>query len=344
MGTQFSLIYDIVVGAILLGMLLSGMKRGFASAVVGLASLAVAFICAMLFSGPITDKIYDVAAAEQIDKAVNSVMDEALENYTLKELSDLDYSMIIVDGVPIEELQHDFSTANLTTYDLSSVDLSKTGITEADLELFGFDKDEDFSSVSGKTAEFTATDLKRYGLGKMVVAQVIAVNVLDTDFYNTFKGFATKIGDAVPMFFGSMAEKLENGDTGAVRSIVLIMLNSEKNAKEAVVDGIVKPCFTIAVKSLVFCVIFFAVSVILSIIAKAMEFVNKIPLIGGLNVVLGGAVGLVQGLLTICVVCIVVRVITTLSGGNVMFFNNTAIEASYVFKLFYNYDFINFLT
>ena len=90
--------------------------------------------------------------------------------------------------------------------------------------------------------------------------------------------------------------------------------------------------------------IFFAVSVILSIIAKAMEFVNKIPLIGGLNVVLGGAVGLVQGLLTICVVCIVVRVITTLSGGNVMFFNNTAIEASYVFKLFYNYDFINFLT
>lgn len=343
MGEQFSLIYDIVVGALLLGMLLSGMKRGFASAVVGLVAIAAGFVCAMLFSEPIAVGLYDNIAAEPINKAVTSVMDEALDSLTLKGLSDADYSMITVEGVAVEDLQPDFSTANISTYDLSGVDLSKLQLDEEELKKFGFAADVDLSDLNGKIAEFTVTDIDRYGLGRMIVAQVISVNALNAEVFRSFKEFAVEIGEAVPMFFGSMADKIENGDVGAVRSIVLIMMTTGNTAKEAVITGIVEPCFMILVQTLAFVIIFFAVSVILSAVAKALEFVNKIPLVGGLNVVLGGAVGILQGLIAVCVVCIIVRVITTLSGGNVMFFNNTAIQESYVFKYFYDYDFINFL-
>ncbi len=344
MGTQFSLIYDLVVGAIILGMLLCVMKRGFASAVVGLVSVILAFVCAMLFSGPISAWVYDNVAAEPISNAIGSDVDENLDTITVGELSDMDFSKIVVDGVPLEDLQPDFRTENLSTYDLSNIDISKTGVDKSEFVKLGMTADIDLSSLSGKTAEFTTTDINRYGLGKMIVAQVIAVNVLDAPIFASVKDFAARVGEAVPMLFGSMAEQITNGDPAAIRSIVLIMMSSDTTVKGAIIEGIVEPCFTILVKTLAFVIVFIVISIVLSIIAKAMEFVNKIPLVGGFNVMLGGVVGLVQGLLAVLVVCIIVRVITILSGGNVMFFNNAAIEASYVFKYIYNFDLINFLS
>ena len=79
-------------------------------------------------------------------------------------------------------------------------------------------------------------------------------------------------------------------------------------------------------------------------IAAALKFVNKIPVLGGMNAVLGGAVGLVEGVITLCVVCIVARMIISLSGGNIVFMNEATIDSTLLFRVFYNFDFLNFLT
>lgn len=343
MGTQFALVYDLAVAAILIGMLFSGLNRGFASAIVSLSAVVVGFICAMLLSGPVSEQIYVSVVEEPLNAKVNIAIDDVMGKMVMEGIEDVDYSAIRVNGVSVEEIHPDYSGTNKTLFDLDSVDLSETGIADVDLTKFGISADADFSDMDGKTAEFTMTDIDRYGLGQMIVAQVIAVNMQNSEYYRTFITFTDSVGDAVPMFFGNMAKGIRQGSEAPMRSVILIMMNAPLNAREAVVDGIIKPCYTVAVKTLLFFVIFFVVVIVLNLLSKLLKFVNKIPVIGGVNVVCGGAVGLIQGVFIVFVICLLVRVIVVLSGGNIIFFNNAVIDNTYVFDFFYNFDMLNFI-
>ncbi len=344
MGTQFAILYDLAVAAILIGMLFSGLKRGFASAVVSLAAVVVAFICAMTFSKPITNWIYTDYVEQSVKQNVNIAIDSVMESVAMDGIGNVDYSTVCVNGVAVEDIVPDYSGTNKALFDLSSVDLSQTGISEVDLTKFGIAADTDFSDMNGKTAEFTMTDINRYGLGQMIVAQVIAVNMPHSEIYRTFITFTDSVGAAVPIYFGSISEQISRGVVDPIRSIVLIMTSAHVNVKDAVIDGIVKPCFNVTVQTIVFAVIFFVVVLVLNLVAKALKFVNKIPLIGGFNVFCGGIVGLIQGLLTVCMTCLLVRVIAVISGGNIIFFNNAVIDSSTVFRYFYDFEFLNFIS
>lgn len=344
MGTQFALVYDLAIAAILIGMLFSGLKRGFASAVVSLAAVVIGFICAMTFSKPITSSIYTSYVEQPVKQTVNIAIDEVMGSVIMDGIENVDYSTVRVSGVSVEDIEPNYSGTNKALFDLSSVDLSDTGIAAVDLTRFGISADTDFSDMNGKTAEFTMTDINRYGLGQMIVAQVIAVNMQNSEIYRTFITFTDSVGEAVPLFFGSMSQQISEGSVEPLRSIVLIMQSAHVNVRDAVIDGIVKPCFNVTVQTIVFAVIFFAVVIILNILAKLLKFVNKIPVIGGFNSFCGGIVGAVQGFLTICVVCLLVRVIVVMSGGNIIFFNNAVIDETMIFSFFYDFEFLNFIS
>lgn len=341
--SQFAVIYDIIAVGLLVGMLFAGLRKGFASAVVSLAAVAVAFICAMAISEPVSNAVYTSFVEQPIEQAVSSAIDETVGAVTLAPLSEADYSAVRVNGVSVEDMQPDFGEQNRVTLDLSSVDLSGTGITAAQLSAYGLPADTDISSVSGKTAKFTKTDVERYGLGKMIVAQVIAVNIENSDFFGDIAEFAKQVGNAVPLFFGGMAEEIADGSASAIRSVVLIMQTTSASFKEAVINGIIEPCVKIFVQTLVFVIIFIVVAVALGVASKLLKFVNKIPLIGGLNALCGGLIGIVQGVIAVFVVCIAVRLITVLCGGTVMFFNTADIQSTFIFKVFYNFEFLNFI-
>ncbi len=343
MGTQFAIVYDIAVAAILIGMLFSGIKRGFASAIISLAAVVVAFICAITLSKPITGAIYTSYVEQPVKQTVNIAIDEVMGSVVMEGIENLDYSTVKVGGVSIEDIVPNYSGTNKAVLDLSSVDLSETGISEVDLTKFGLPADTDYSDISGKTAEFTMTDINRYGLGKMVVAQVIAVNMQNSEIYRTLITFTDSVGEAVPAYFGSVSTRISKGSVDPLRSIVLIMQTARLNLRDAVIEGIVRPCFNVTVQTIVFAVIFFAVVIILNLVAKLLKFVNKIPVIGGFNAFCGGVVGLVQGLLTVCITCLLVRVIAVMSGGNIIFFNNAVIDSTIVFKYFYEFEFLNFI-
>ena len=53
MGSQFAIVYDILIAVVLVFAIFSGAKRGFVSAVVGIAAVFVGFFCAMTFSAPL---------------------------------------------------------------------------------------------------------------------------------------------------------------------------------------------------------------------------------------------------------------------------------------------------
>ena len=129
-----------------------------------------------------------------------------------------------------------------------------------------------------------------------------------------------------------------------VRSLVLTMIDCSSSVKSAVIDHMLRPAFTLVMKTIFFAVIFIVVSCVLDIVARLLKVVNKVPVIGSVNGLLGGVCGAVSGLISICVICILVRFIVSLSGGNVLLLNDTAIDSTFIFRYFYNFEFLNFLT
>lgn len=342
--TNFAIIYDIIAVALLVGMLFAGFKRGFASAIVSLVAVAVAFICSMLFSGPIADFAYKNYAEQPIEETISSAVDSAVGSITLSGISDVDYSAIRVNDVAVEDIELDYGGQNKLVMDLADVDLSSCGMTTEDLKGFGVTGEIDLSSVNGKTAEFTRTDIERYGLGRMVVAQIIAGNIRTSPSFGPIAEFAKNVGEAVPLFFGGMADEIADGKASAVRSVVLIMMSSSASFKDAVINGIIEPCVKIFVQTIAFIIIFSVIVIVLSLLSKLLKFVNKIPVIGGLNSFCGGLVGLVEGVFSVFVVCIIIRLITVLCGGTIMFFNEADIDSTFIFRVFYNFDFLNFIS
>lgn len=344
MGTQFAIIYDLVIVAILLGMTFAGAKRGFAGVVVGLVSAIAAFVCAMAFSGPIAEALYENVVSEPLSEAVGEQLDDQMSSAFAKGLENIDFDKVLVSGVSAGEVKIDYAGTGKAVVELSDLDLSGTGIADAELSVFNVPADTDFSSVSGKTAEFTMSEIEKHGLGKLAVAQYLAVSAQSSDFISGFTQFADIVGDTLPMVFGQTADNITNGSVSALRGVILTMMDTKSSAKDAVMEGIVRPGFMVAAQTIAFALIFIVVSAVLGIIASALKCVNKIPVLGKANAFVGGAAGLCEGLVAVFAVCIAVRFLTSLGGGDILFFNETTINSTYLFGIFYNFDFLNFLT
>lgn len=344
MGSQFAIVYDIIIAAVLIFAVFSGCRKGFVSTVVGMAAVFVAFFCALTFSKPAAEWVYSSVVEEPITAAVSDTMDESMGKLTLSGLSDMDYSKVKISGTPVGEITPDYAGTGKVIFELSDVDFTGTGLSDADLSMFGFDGTEDFSSMNGKTAEFTMADINANGLGKLVTAQVIAVKLQQSPSFVSVTEYTDTIGNAIPAIFGSTAESINSGEMSAIRSLVLTMMNTSSSVKTAVVDNIIRPTFTMMAETLIFAGIFIIVTAVLGIIAVALKLVNKIPVIGSLNGFLGGCAGFVRGILTVFIICIVVRFIITMSGGNAMLINDSVIDSTYLFKFFYGFDFLNFLS
>lgn len=344
MGSQFAIVYDIIIAAVLIFAVFSGCRKGFVSTVVGMAAVFVAFFCALTFSKPAAEWVYTSVVEEPITAAVSDTMDESMGKLTLSGLSDMDYSKVKISGTPVGEITPDYAGTGKVIFELSDVDFTGTGLSDADLSMLGFDGTEDLSSMNGKTAEFTMADINANGLGKLVTAQVIAVKLQQSPSFVSITEYTDTIGNAIPAIFGSTAESINSGEMSAIRSLVLTMMNTSSSVKTAVVDNIIRPTFTMMAETLIFAGIFIIVTAVLGIIAVALKLVNKIPVIGSLNGFLGGCAGFVRGILTVFIICIVVRFIITMSGGNAMLINDSVIDSTYLFKFFYGFDFLNFLS
>ncbi len=343
MGSEYAIVYDIIIAAVLIFSVFNGCRKGFVSAVVSMAAIFVGFFCAMTFSPPAAEWVYSSMVEKPVSEAVSGAMDESMGKITLSGLSDMDYSSIRVSGTPVGEIVPDYAGTGTVMFELSSVDFTGSGIENADLSMFGFDGTEDFSAMNGKTAEFTMSEIEANGLGRLVTAQVIAVKLRQSPSFAGITEYIEAVGGAIPVVFGTMSQQISSGEMSAIRSLVLTMMNSSSSVKTAVTDNIIRPIVILAAETIIFAVIFILVSAVLGIIASALKIVNKIPVIGKLNGFLGGCAGLVKGLLVVFVICIAVRFVINLSGGNTMLLNETAIKSTYLFSFFYDFDFLNFL-
>lgn len=341
MGNQFAIIYDIIIVAVVAGLTFAGAKKGFASAVVSLATMLVAFFAASVLSGPLSEALYTSIVEKPLEKAVDATIDEALGKATLSGMSHVDYDKVKITGTPVTEITPDYAGTDKAVFELTMLDLSETGIDSVDLTAFGIKEGTDFSCVSGKTATFTMAQINKYGLGKLCVAQYIAVSSADTEFFRNLTDCTEKIAEAIPLVYNSMTAELNPANISALRTIIILMADMSCSAKSAIIDGVIEPVYLSGSRTVIFLLVFAVVSIVLSAVAAALKLINMIPLLGKLNSFLGGVLGLAEGAFALLVICAVVRMIIQISGGNMLLFNETAIADTYLFGRIYNYEFPN---
>ena len=341
MGEEFSLAFDVAVIAIPAVFAFVGLKRGFAKVVLGLISTVAAFACAMALSGPIADAIYKNYIEKPIEEQIDSASDAAFSEFTLGNIARIDFDRVKINGVEAGEVVLDYAGTRKTAVDLSKLDLADTGLTREDLLGIGITGDVDLAKLNAKTAEFSMDHVESYGLGKMAVAQYIAVNLIQQPMMQNFNGLAEKVSSYLPSISGSASS--DTRGVSALRTITLKMFDTNDNLKATVMNGIVKPYSTLFIRTVAFGVIFLLVNLALRIAAAAAKLVNKMPVIGKVNSLLGFVLGLIEGIIAVFVVCLAIRLVVSIIGAGSILFNQTAIDSTFLFKWLYNFDFLNFI-
>ncbi|MCL2637791.1 MAG: CvpA family protein [Oscillospiraceae bacterium] len=348
MGTQFSWFYDLLIIIVVVGVTFRCFKRGFVSTVVGMVAVIVSFLLALFLSGLTAGAIYNGLirnrAIDYIDQSLGGITDTA----PLSMLPELDLSQIMLNEVsqsgelirstPLSDIDKTLDTVGKIDVNLNSVDLSGTGIDKLDLEFLGIDI-EDLSSINAGRATITAAELVNNDFETLVLAKLLTNTLQNGAEFDALVGAVNAVGDFVPQISGSFSGAANDAIT---QVMVTIIESGRDGISAALVDNIIKPVILIPMRTLIFFILFVIICLVTSFIAKKLEIINRIPLVGGVNSFLGGLTGLLKSAVIILLVCIGLNILITITGNNIIFINTMTIEESFIFRHIYNFEFLSF--
>lgn len=155
---------------------------------------------------------------------------------------------------------------------------------------------------------------------------------------NTVEETVNGIWDELPAivknsgeFFGVDADSLPSTITGEINNSLNITEVAKTTAQKAV-----KPVAVPLIKSVLGMVIFGALTFVVKLLARVINKMFKLPLIGGLNRALGGVLGLIKGVVFAAIVCIAISTFIAITGKGFWIFTSENIDSSLLFGLLAN--------
>lgn len=147
---------------------------------------------------------------------------------------------------------------------------------------------------------------------------------------------ASGILSSMPMFLSNSLAYF-----GVTEAKVAQIFNAS-SAAEGIEEVIMTPI--VGVISLVlFILLFFVLLFILRKIFGAVSKIFRLPVIRIADSVAGFALGLIEGVLVVCVLAFSLKLIMPLSGGNIFILDEAYISESYIFSFFYFGGIISFV-
>ena len=104
-----------------------------------------------------------------------------------------------------------------------------------------------------------------------------------------------------------------------------------------VADSVCKPVIVGIFAAAAVILLFVIFSLIIGGLVKALQVVNKIPLIGGVNKLLGGIFGVLVALMILYMIAIGIRLFVGLTNQNLPILSDTTIGKTYLFKYIYHF-------
>lgn len=337
MGTEFFWFYDVILAAILIGMMFIGAKKGFVRMVLRLCAFAASFVIALMISNGVSGWIYDSFISKPLEQTISTSINDALGDNVVTQIGKIDMEKAKINGKSIDSLELKADKAGKVTVNLGNVNLSKVDLTS-----FGVDKNIDYSNIDLGSVQIYESDIEKYGIENMILTEVLAQNIKNSAIADSVNEIIDKVGETVPAL-DLKGKTIEDIDSGTINSVVVSVVQSSGNPGKAVLDNVAKPVVLVPLRTIIFVVLFILIFIILSILIKATSVINKLPLIGQLNSLLGGVAGLLQGLVIVFIVVIIAHMAVELTNNTLIFLNDMTINKSFAFSKIYNFSFLDFL-
>jgi len=284
MGTSFFWFYDILLLAIIAGVTFRGLKKGGVAVIIDTISVIIAFIVAFVGSTALTDMVYENYIEEPLSDYINENVDSVLGENLITDLEKIDMSKAVVGGQFLGTIELKPDSTGKATLDLSDIDLTETGIENADLSMFGITEGFDYSLVKVGNVEITENELKNNSLETIVLARVLTTNIKSGSMFKVFEDIGDKMSEALPLVLGNYSKEIENGDSDIIYSLILSVTDfGYETRSEAILSNIIDPIVVVPLKIIFFLLIFTIVSLVLTAIANAAKLINHIPLISSAN-------------------------------------------------------------
>ncbi len=344
MGTSFFWFYDIVLLAVIAGVTFRSIKKGGVGVIISTVSVIIAFIAAFIGSGAISDTIYEKYIREPLTVYIDETIDEALGDNIATDIQNVDMSKAVVGGKFLGTIELNPDSSGKIMLDLSDIDLTETGMENADFTMFGIGEDFDYSLVKVGNIEITEHELNNNSIETIVLARVLTTNIKSGKMFVAFEKISEKITEALPLVFSEYSSEVSDGDSDIIYKLVLSAIDFTYDTRsEAIIANIIDPIIIAPLRIILFLVIFTIVAVILEAISNASKLINHIPLLSSINEFLGGALGFIKSIIILFIICIGVQFLISLTGDSLVFINTYTIEKTLFFKYVYNFDLINFL-
>ncbi len=339
MGSEFFWFLDLLTLAIIVVYLYRGGKKGAVGVLISAIAAIVAFIAAFVLTGPVTEKLYDRFIRDKVEVYIDRSIDNAMGGEVIDGLSQLDMSKTVIKGVPLPEIAVEYDETGKTDIDLSSVDLTETGIENVDLTMFGIGEGFDFSSLKPGLVTVTKDEVEKYGIENVVLARVISDNITSDKIDKAFEEIGDTLSGTVASGLKDFGRDLSNGSRDAVYNVVAsVVTAADADYGGQIMDSIVTPTVLPPLKIAVFLLLFALVLLILNIIASVTKLVNRIPVAGTANRVIGAVLGTAEGVIVILIICLVIKFLISLLGNSLVFINEPTIEKTFIFRYLYELD------
>ena len=339
MGSEFFWFFDIFVTAVAAATIYRGAKKGAVSVLISSVSAIAAFLIAVTTCGIISEKIYDEFVRGKIEDYMTERLGNTVNTEMIAGLGNVDMLKTKQEGVYLGDMDIEYDERGTAILDLSAADMTETGIADADLTGFGIKSDRDWSLVKAGHITLTAPDVKKYGLGSVVLARVISSEISSGSVLRAFTDVGRKLGETASVSLRGLGEDLENGSRDAIYSFVVSIITlAEGTVGDRIMDDIVTPTVMTPLRAIVFCILFSLVMLIMGIIANASKVINKIPIISKVNGAAGAVLGVLEAAVMLLLICVVIRFMISLGGDSLVFINQTTIDKTLIFKHLYAFD------
>ncbi|MCL1824018.1 MAG: hypothetical protein FWG44_07420 [Oscillospiraceae bacterium] len=341
MGTQFYWFYDILIIAVFLGITFKCYKKGFISSLFGLIAVLVAFTAGLFLSGIMAAAIYNGFIKERVSDYIDKHIEELSGSETLSKLSEVDTSKILLKGEPVSEINITRDSIGNIEMDLSEMDLSGTGLDKLDLHFLGIGQElaGELSAVNGGKIVITSSELAKNNLEDLILAKALTNTLQSNIEFEVIGEAAQTVGNLLPQ----LSNNFNNGVNSAVSEVIVTMIQSGGSGiNTAILDNLITPVIMLPLRTLIFFILFAIICVALSILTRSLSIVNRIPIVGTVNSLLGIVIGVLQAAIVVFIICIGISILITLTGNSIIFINTMTIEESLLFKHIYNFDFIQF--
>lgn len=344
MGTSFFWFYDIVLLAVIAGVTFRSIKKGGVGVIISTIATVIAFIAAFIGSGAISDALYENYIREPLTEYIDETIDSALGDNIVTDIQKVDMSKAVIGGkfLGMTELTPDSSGKIML--DLSDIDLTETGMSNADFSMFGINAGFDYSLVKVGNVEITERELENNSIESIVLARVLTTNIESGEIFTAFKSVSKKITEAVPLVFGDYADEVSDADSDVIYKLVLSAIDlSYDSRSDAIIANVIDPIIVVPLRIILFLIIFAVITAVLEAVANATRIINEIPVAASANELLGGILGLIKSALILFVICIFIQFLISLTNDSLVFINTYTIEKTLFFKYIYSFDPINFL-